>query len=59
MNEFDDAVLRVMQKNDALDEGYRAYVQGKTRYDNPYNNNDEWYLNEAWTEGFLNAAWDD
>jgi ribosome modulation factor len=45
--------------DDARQEGYRAYQDGLSRDDNPYNNNDQWELNQAWLEGFMEAAWDD
>lgn len=44
---------------DARDEGYRAYWEGLSRDDNPFNNNDEWELHLAWEEGYCNAEWDD
>lgn len=37
-------------------EGYWAYLDGKSRYDNPYT--EDWYY-DAWQEGFDDAAWDD
>lgn len=46
-------------ETDARDEGYNAYLKGLSRYDNPFNNNDEWELHLAWEEGHSNAAWDD
>ena len=46
-------------ESDARDEGYRAYQDGLSRDDNPFNNNDEWELHLAWQEGWGNAAWDD
>ena len=46
-------------ESDARDDGYRAYQNGLTRHDNPYNNNDEWDLHVAWNEGWSQAGWDD
>lgn len=46
-------------ESDARDEGYRAYQNGLSRDDNPFNNNDEWDLHLSWEEGYGNAAWDD
>ncbi len=46
-------------ESDARDDGYRAYQDGKTVHDNPFNNNDEWDLHLAWNEGWSQAAWDD
>lgn len=40
-------------------EGYRAYLNGLSQADNPYNNNEEWDLHLAWDEGWNNASWDD
>ncbi len=45
--------------DDARREGYRAYQDDLSRDDNPYDNNDQWELNRAWLEGFMEAAWDD
>lgn len=55
----DDERYRELLKDRAFDEGYNAYHDGLKRSDNPYDNNGEWYLNQAWLEGFLEAAWDD
>lgn len=41
---------------DARKAGYRAYQDGLSRDDNPYN---DWYLQIAWDEGWHDAAWDD
>lgn len=46
-------------ETEAKDEGYRAYQNGKSYDDNPFNNNDEWELHLAWEEGRSSAAWDD
>jgi hypothetical protein len=46
-------------ESDARDEGYRAYQNGLSRDDNPFNNNEEWELHLAWEEGRSSAAWDD
>ena len=46
-------------ESDAREEGYRAYQDGVSQYDNPYNNNEEWDLHLAWDEGRSQAAWDD
>jgi hypothetical protein len=46
-------------ESDARDEGYRAYQQGMSSHDNPFNNNDEWDLHQAWNEGLTAAGWDD
>ena len=46
-------------ETDAKDEGYRAYQEGLSRDDNPFNNNEEWSLHLAWEEGRSSAAWDD
>lgn len=35
----------------AREEGHRAYLDGLSRDDNPYNNED-WDLHLAWKEGF-------
>jgi ribosome modulation factor len=47
-------------ESDAREEGYRAYQAGsRSSDDNPFNNNEEWELRQAWNEGWSNAAWDD
>jgi len=46
-------------ETEARDEGYRAYQNGLSSDDNPFNNNDEWELHLAWEEGRSSAAWDD
>ena len=46
-------------ESDARDDGYRAYQDGLSSDDNPYNNHDDWDLHLAWNEGWSNAAWDD
>lgn len=57
--------MRTFAEKQAYDEGYRAYVDGLSYDDNPYNNNDEWdpfnewELNRAWCEGYADAGWDD
>jgi len=56
MSEIDDFYHRKSLKEDAWEDGYRAYVSGKTRDDNPYNNNDEWDLNQASLDGFTDAG---
>ena len=43
----------------AREDGYRAYQNGLSRDDNPYNNNEEWDLHLAWQEGWSQAGWDD
>jgi ribosome modulation factor len=43
----------------AREDGYRAYQNGLSRDDNPYNNNEEWDLYLAWEEGRSQAARDD
>jgi hypothetical protein len=46
-------------ESDARYDGYRAYQHGLSCHDNPYNNNDEWDLHVAWSEGWSQAGWDD
>jgi hypothetical protein len=46
-------------ESDAREAGYRAYQNGLSRDDNPFNNNEEWELHLAWEEGRSSAAWDD
>jgi hypothetical protein len=46
-------------ESDAREEGYRAYLEGLMPGDNPYNNNEEWDLHCAWSEGWSQAGWDD
>lgn len=46
-------------EDEAKGEVYRAYQNGLSRDDNPFNNNDEWYLHLAWEDGRSTAAWDD
>jgi hypothetical protein len=46
-------------ESDAREEGYRAYQEGLSHDDNPFNNNEEWDLHLAWEEGRSQAAWDD
>ena len=48
-----------LTESDAKDDGYRAYQDGLSNHDNPYNNNDQWNLHLAWDEGWSAAAWDD
>jgi hypothetical protein len=44
----------------AYSEGHEAYLIHGNNDANPYSNNDdEWPLNRAWHEGFMDAAWDD
>lgn len=50
---------KMQRIEDVKDEGYCAYVNGISKSDNPYNNNEEWDYFLAWDEGFMNAAWDD
>jgi hypothetical protein len=38
-------------ESDAREEGYRAYQDGLSSNDNPFNNNEEWDLHLAWKEG--------
>jgi ribosome modulation factor len=58
--QLDNEVLRDLQKRQAYDEGYDAYVDGLTQDDNPYENvESEWDLRDAWSDGWYNAAWDD
>lgn len=57
--QFDDEVLREMQKRDAWDDGYGAYLNEKYLDANPYDTNDvEWDLYDAWRNGWFDAAWD-
>ena len=49
----------IENETEARDEGYRAYQDGMTSNDNPFNNNEEWELHLAWNEGYYRAAWDD
>jgi ribosome modulation factor len=51
--------VNVESESEARDEGYRAYFDGRSRDDNPFNNNEEWELHLAWEEGRSAAAWDD
>ena len=44
---------------EAYNRGRQAYIIHGDRNENPYNNDDEWNLNQAWLEGFMDAAWDD
>jgi hypothetical protein len=57
--EMMDQEFSEMQLSDAKTEGYRAYQNGHSNNDNPYNNNEEWLLLLAWEEGYSAAAWDD
>ena len=42
---------------EAFREGYQAYKDGVSSYDNPYTyDSDEW---EEWDDGWSQAAWDD
>lgn len=45
--------------DEAYKEGYKAYQRGLKTEDNPYNNNEEWELHEAWLEGYRDAQFDD
>jgi hypothetical protein len=62
---FDDEVLREMQRTEAYLEGYRAYQDGLSKYDdNPFVDDyeiggDDWHLYFAWRDGWESAAWDD
>ena len=44
--------------DDAHRDGYWAYHDGLSRDDNPYDNNSEWDLNQAWLDGFMEAVWE-
>lgn len=44
---------------DAIREGYQAYLNRLTINDNPYDNNDEWDLHQAWLAGYYEAGFDD
>lgn len=44
---------------DVKDDGYRAYQNGLSSHDNPYDNSDQWNFHLAWGEGWSAAAWDD
>ena len=54
-----DEDLYYLARDLAREDGYRAYQNGLSRDDNPYNNNEEWDLYLAWEEGLSQAAWDD
>ena len=54
-----DFELRELMKREAYEEGYAEYKKDGGRDDNPYNNDDEWDLNQMWMEGFHAAGWDD
>ncbi len=56
---LDDEYHKILIKKEAYDEGYQGYKTHGDRNLNPYNNNDEWELSQAWLEGFMDAAWDD
>jgi ribosome modulation factor len=56
---MEESVFSLNQLEDAKSDGYRAYQDGQTSSDNPYNNNEEWDLMLAWHEGYSDAAWDD
>jgi hypothetical protein len=44
---------------DDVSDGYQKYQDGFDRGSNPYNNNDEWDLYQAWLDGYTDAGWDD
>ena len=48
-----------LELSQAREEGYRHYQEDNGNVNNnPYNNNEEWLLNQAWKDGFYDAAWD-
>jgi ribosome modulation factor len=57
--EMDELNFSQEQLSEAKDEGYRAYQNGHSSRDNPYNNNEEWPLLSAWIDGYCVAAWGD
>ena len=40
-------------------DGYRAYMDGESYGDNPYDYDADPMAHEAWSEGYNDAAWDD
>lgn len=49
----------MINQTEARAAGYRAYQEGISLNDNPFNNNEDWDFHLAWDEGWNNAAWDD
>lgn len=58
MNFIDNKFTRE-QLLEAHNDGSQAYSDDVSKDDNPFDNNDEWDLNQAWVEGWDCAAWND
>lgn len=47
------------QLSQVREEGYLHYLEDNSNVNNnPYNNDEEWPLHEAWKDGYYDAAWD-